>query len=391
MVEYSEKMLAGGESVMTAKRILVISPAGAVYDHDNVSWYDFPKEKIVADYFNIGDMIVYDSTLKLLDYDKVNDLKIVSPTAADIESYRDADFAIVRASNFIHNDMNWHRAVEVLEALDIPVYAIGVGAQAPNSTDYRLTGDNLRFWQIVSERSTLIGVRGCFTADLLYKNGIKNIEIVGCPSIFRTRNRDLRISVGDIKKIAFSIRREVDTRYTSDIEKYLRIQRQFLLNAARDFDTTVTIHGEPEEKSYFYNDANTIEAARATLIRESWFTEDTIERMEKLYREKLFFFLNVKDYDDFITKQDFALGYRVHGVLPAIANGIPGLLVKYDSRSTELADTLALPSLVVDDTTDLNVRALIDSVSFDEFNKLYPVRYDKMRFVLDANKIPHRM
>jgi hypothetical protein len=378
---------------MTAKKILVISPAGQVYDHDNVKWYDFPKERIVSEYFNIGDMIVYDSTLKLLDYENVSDLKIINPTPEDIESYRSADYAIVRASNFIHNEMNWHRAVEVLEQLDIPVFAIGVGAQAPSSTDYRLTGTNLRFWQVVSERSTVIGVRGCFTADLLYKNGIKNVEIVGCPSLFRTRNRNLQISIKDkdIKRMAFSIRREVDGKYASDVEKYLRIQRQFLLNAASEFDTTVTIHGEPEEKSFFYNDADTIDRARATLIHETWFSEDYIERMEKLYRNKLFFFLAVKDYDNFIKTQDFALGYRVHGVLPAIANGVPGFLVKYDSRSTELADTLALPSMVVDDTTDLNVRSLIEKVSFDEFNKLYPVKYDKMKFVLDANKIPHRL
>lgn len=376
---------------MTAKKILVISPAGAVYDHDNVKWYNFPKEKIVGDYFNIGDMIVYDSTLKMLDFEDVTDLKIINPSDADVDSYRYADYAIVRASNFIHNEMNWHRAVEVLEKIDIPVFAIGVGAQAPSSSNYKLTGDNLRFWQIVSERSALIGVRGCFTADLLYKNGIKNVEIVGCPSIFRTRNRNLRISSGNVKKLAFSIRREVDAKYSANIEEYLRVQRTFMLNAAKEFDLTVTIHGEPEEKSYFFNDANTIEEAKKRLVEESWFTEETMEKMEQLYREKLFFFLDVSDYDRFIKTQDYALGYRVHGVLPAIANGVPGLLVKYDSRSTELADTLALPSIVVDDSTNLDVRSIMRDVSFDEFNKLYPIRYDKMKFVLDANKIPHRL
>jgi polysaccharide pyruvyl transferase WcaK-like protein len=85
------------------------------------------------------------------------------------------------------------------------------------------------------------------------------------------------------------------------------------------------------------------------------------------------------------------LGYRVHGVLPALANGVPGILVKYDSRSTELANTHAIPSVELSDLKSLSVDAVLDSVDFSEFNRLFDARYDKMRFVLEQNGLPHRL
>lgn len=380
------------KSTGPAKKILVISPSGQVYNHNCVKWYNFPGERIVSEYFNIGDMVVYDSTLKILNFETVEPMKIVNPTEADIESYQDADFAIVRASNFIHNEMVWHRANEVLEKLQIPIYALGVGGQAASAADYTLNPENHRFWKIVSERSNLIGVRGCFTADLLYRNGIKNVEIVGCPSIFRTLNRDLKITPKQqIDNVAFSIRREVDSKYSANPELYREVQRNFLLAAAREFNLTITTHGEPEEKAFFYRDEMRIQEARTTFSHEKWFTVETAYEMERLYREKMFFFLQVEDYDNFIKTQDFAIGYRVHGVLPALANGTPGFLVKYDTRSAELADSLAIPSLVINEAPPGNVAELLRDVSFDEFNRIYPLRYDKMRFVLETNNIPHLM
>jgi hypothetical protein len=234
----------------------------------------------------------------------------------------------------------------VLEKTQLPVYALGVGGQAPSGGDYRLTGDNLRFWRIVSERSRLIGVRGRFTADLLSSNGIRNLEIVGCPSLFRTRERALTITApAEIRRVAFSVRREVDRDYAARPGDYLRFQREFLLQAAATFDITVTTHGELEEKAFHFRNEPAMAEAREVFRREGWFTPETATRMEALYREKLAFFLRVEDYDAFIRTQDFAIGYRVHGVLPALANGVAGFLVRYDSRSAELADTFGIPSM----------------------------------------------
>ena len=68
------------------KRILVISPSGEVYDHDNVRWYNHANVQANIDhYHNIGDAFVFDSSLKLLNFSKLEPLKIRTPTDADID------------------------------------------------------------------------------------------------------------------------------------------------------------------------------------------------------------------------------------------------------------------------------------------------------------------
>lgn len=374
------------------KRVLVISPAGEVYDHDKVRWYSQTREQILDNYFNIGDMVVYDSTLKMLDFAEVRPLSIIDPKPEHVEEYKNYDYVIVRASNFIHNQMKWHRALEVLSQLDLPVYAIGVGAQASGRQNYHLEGENLAFWKLVSERSKVIGVRGSFTADMLSANGIKNVEICGCPSILRMRKRNLNIVVPPrIENVAFSIRREVDRTYSDDVHGYLRAQSDLLLRMAGSFATTVTIHGEPEEKAYYFRDEARMAAAKDEFIRTGWWNSENFHDMEEIYRSRLFFFLCVSDYDDFIRRQDFAFGYRVHGVLPALANGIPAALIRYDSRSGELADALAIPSVSADEAGRVPPQKLIEEVDFAAFNKAFSTKYDKMKFVLEQNEVAHRL
>ena len=59
------------------RKILVMIPAGEVYDHDCVRWYRaHDVQRSIDRYHNIGDAFVHDSSLKLLDYDQVDVLEI---------------------------------------------------------------------------------------------------------------------------------------------------------------------------------------------------------------------------------------------------------------------------------------------------------------------------
>ena len=51
-------------------RVLVMIPSGEVYDHDCVRWYNYQDvQKSINHYHNIGDAFVFDSSLKLMNYD----------------------------------------------------------------------------------------------------------------------------------------------------------------------------------------------------------------------------------------------------------------------------------------------------------------------------------
>lgn len=377
---------------MSKHNILVISPAGRVYNHDCVEWYPEPFSEIKSKYFNIGDMVVHDSTLKIIDFNSVEGVVIERLDEGLIEWYKTFDYILIRASNFIHNEMNWIHGLEVIKRVNLPVYVIGVGAQSASAQHYQLNNHNLNFWKEVSSRCNMIGVRGEFTANLLEFNGIKNVEIVGCPTIFRTRKNDLEIkNPFDVKKIAFSVRREVDHTYTENVNRYHDIQRRLLISAAKMYDTTITTHGEPEEKAFFYHDRIQQQVAKNRFINEKWWTPDTEESMEMLYRRNLFFFLKVEDYDEFIRTQDIAIGYRVHGVLPALANGVPGFLFTYDSRSGELAKTHKIPSMPSEDALEKSLDEILMTVDYSEFNNFYPIAYNRMKSFLLSNGLSTRM
>lgn len=379
----------------TKLRALVVYPAGEVYEHDKVRWYRAPMEKLLSDYFNIGDMIVYDSTLKLLRYAHLEPMKIMAPTEADIERYAsEFDYVFVRGSNFIHEKMEWYRAVEVLERVKLPVYAIGVGAQASQNRKIELSEMSKRFWSIVGERSAAIGVRGAFSAETLRQNGIGNVEVVGCPSIFRTCNRDLKIRVPDqrdIRKVAFSLRREADKSYTADPEAYLRNQKAALLKVDGQAEMVMSSHGEQEEKAFFLRDAAAKEKAVTEFVRTKWWDGPDDAAMRRIYEKQLFSFFDVEHYDAFARSIDLAVGYRVHGVLPAVAHGVPGVLVAYDTRSQELAETLKIPVVPEAALAGGGWRAVYQDAALNTLAKSYAGSYDRMRGFLDRNGIPHRM
>ncbi len=376
-------------------RALVIYPAGEVYDHDKVRWYRAPMEKLLADYFNIGDMIVYDSTLKLLDYAHLEPMKIISPTEADIERYAsEFDYIFVRGSNFIHEHMEWYRAVEVLERVKLPVYAIGVGAQASQNRTITLPESSKRLWQIVAERCAAIGVRGAFSAETLRHNGIGNVEVVGCPSIFRTRRRDLAIKVPDqreIRRVAFSLRREADKSYTADPAAYLRNQKAALLKVDSQSEMVMSSHGEQEEKAFFLRDDAAKEKAVAEFVRTGWWNGADDAAMRRIYEKQLFSFFDVERYDAFSCSIDLAVGYRVHGVLPAVAHGVPGVLVAYDTRSQELAETLKIPVVPEAALAEGGWRAVYQEAQIATLARSYAQSYDRMRDFLDRNGVPNRM
>jgi polysaccharide pyruvyl transferase WcaK-like protein len=99
----------------------------------------------------------------------------------------------------------------------------------------------------------------------------------------------------------------------------------------------------------------------------------------------------VAEYDTFIRGKDLALGFRVHGNLPALANGVPAIFVEYDQRSSELAETFSIPHLTMDDIAAGRLEQLYRADLWDRFNERYRDHYRRMRAFLDRNGMAHRL
>jgi hypothetical protein len=379
------------------KRILVISPSGEVYDHDNVRWYNYRDvQGSINHYHNIGDAFVFDSSLKLLNYDHLKMLEIAKPNLDDIDRINaEYDYVFLRGSNYIHQDMNWENATEVLKRLKIPVVAWGIGAQAPVKGKLELSEQSKLMLRLMADSTTSIGVRGAYSAQVLWDLGIKNVRIVGCPTAFRRNNPNLEIKLRPLEQIktaGVTLRREVSGTYARDIEQYLTFHRDMVKDLAARFDVVLMAQGEVEEKKIVFGTAEQREEGIAELKANEWVRKWYLdEEMEKLHRERLFYSDIVADYEALVQQKDMVLGYRLHGNLMALANGTPSVYFTYDSRTVEFAETYQIPNFDVFSGKKFSLEEYWDQSLFDKFNRAYRFMYREMRQFLVENNVDTKM
>lgn len=378
-----------------APRILVMIPSGEVYDHDCVRWYNCSDVQASIDhYHNIGDAFVYDSSLKLLQFETLDVLRIREVKQADIDRYNaEFDYCFLRGSNYIHGSMDWENAIAVLEKLKIPVLAFGIGAQAPSKGPLVLSDQTKRVMNLIADRCTTLGVRGDYTADVLWSLGIKNVRVIGCPTLFRNNRPDLRIelpALDSLRHVCFTLRREVSHAYSPDIDVYQNVQRNAILDLARRFSIEVSAQGEIEEKKIVFGTSEQRAAALAALEAEGWLKGEA-DPMAELYRYNLFYSDVVADYEEMVRRKDLVLGYRLHGNLMALASGVPSVYFTYDSRTAEFVDTFRIPSFDVYAGKPFRLEDYWDQGLFEKFNRAYHHRYHEMRTFLDENGIHHKM
>ncbi|WP_026015537.1 polysaccharide pyruvyl transferase family protein [Chelatococcus sp. GW1] len=378
-------------------RILVMIPSGEVYDHDCVRWYRYKDVQAhINHYHNIGDAFVFDSSLKLLNYEKLDVLQIANPNLDDIDRInREYDYVSLRGSNYVHKDMKWSRTLEVLQRLKIPVIAFGIGAQAPVKGKIELSDETKTVLRMMADSTTSIGVRGAYSAQVLWDIGIRNVRIVGCPTAFRRNDPNLAITLPPLEKVKYAgitMRREVSPAYAQDIKRYLTFHRDLVKSLAQRFDVVLMAQGEVEEKKIVFGTPEQKEEAFEALRANKWVSEWYLDEvMEKLHRERLFYSDVVADYEALVQQKDIVLGYRLHGNLMALSNGTPSIYFTYDSRTVEFAETYQIPSFDVFSGKDFVLEEYWDQSLFDKFNRAYHHTYREMRQFLVENGADTKM
>ena len=84
---------------------------------------------------------------------------------------------------------------------------------------------------------------------------------------------------------------------------------------------------------------------------------------------------------------NFIVTTRIHGTIPALLAGKRALLIAHDSRTTELAETLGIPS-VKELNSALSIEELYEMADPSRFIEQYPGYAAKMYDFLKLNGIP---
>ena len=248
-------------------------------------------------------------------------------------------------------------------------------------------------WRLIAERCETVGVRGDYTAEVLWDVGVRNLRVIGCPTL-SPRNPDLRIDLpplDSIERVAFTLRREVSATYARDIERYLGLQEQVIADLVGRFaEVTVSAQGEIEEKKIVFGTDEQREQAIERLIGGRWL-DGPDDPLTALCRTRLFYSDVVADYESMVRRHELVLGYRLHGNLIASANGVPSIYFTYDSRTAEFAERSRSRRSTCSPARRSKLERYWDQALFERFNRAYRHGWREMCAFLDENGVAHRL
>ena len=355
-------------------------------DNGKVSWADMGVSDMRPNY---GDMLVCASLLQHLD-PKVKTFRRAFGKLVD----QPCDIALIRGSTYLHHKLDFRAAINTIDSIDGPLAIIGLGAQAPTQDPTFLddNADAREFVTKLAEKSRSISVRGQFTAEVVARLGAKDIRITGCPSLFYSCAVP-QVTLPDLlatphRRLGVSLHSGLrHSMYCRDPEN-ARIKHTLALRHALDHSSKASFFEQGVKMEFDIADhrlpfETRMERAGEMLARIGG--EDVISREELMAG-----MVSVRSIDEWLAKVrdvDAAFGFRFHGNMIALLQGIPCYYWVYDSRLKEFCDLYKLPySDVAEDWTD-PVKAILDH-DWDSANAAMASCHRELRACYAENGIP---
>jgi len=273
------------------------------------------------------------------------------------------------------------RLTQLVRQLRIPVVILGVGAQS----NVRYETARLRpieatvkaFVSAVLDRSPSIGVRGELTLDYLNGLGFRDVEVIGCPSLF--------IHGGDLvihKRLPALDR---DARLAINVSPYVRAMGPIIARHVERYPNL----------TYIPQDLDTLEL----LLWGPGEAHDGVDPTDPrpihlahpLFRDdKVRFFVDPAPWFKFLSGVDFSFGTRIHGNIAALIARTPAVVLAHDSRTLELARYFEIPHRLMSDVgPDLDAADLYAEADFDPFNRGHAARFAAFTGFLERSGLDH--
>ncbi len=260
--------------------------------------------------------------------------------------------------NVILTDLIWIREGDTYPKIDrlldecqLPFVPISVGLQAKDIThQFELNPQVVRILARLQERAT-IGVRGEYTASVLEKYHIKNMEVIGCPSLYYWNNPHLKVQ-GEFGHGALSC--NFSTFYSG-----LSVPEKWFLSYCADryaLFVEQTLHPllvrHTNDEKYF-------------AYISSW-----LSRRKEIYLSQDMWLQAMADID-------FSMGARFHANVMALRAGKKALFVTCDSRTQEMTTYFQLPTMAISEFDKSKpLEYYFDKADYTAFNKNYELRYN---------------
>lgn len=298
----------------------------------------------------------------------------------------DKPAVIMPSANFIiHGDDGFiNHCKNFLDNNDGPVTLAGLGAQSTNelNTPAKLmevvSPAKKNYFKMVAERAVTLGIRGEFTAECLEILGIHNYRIIGCPSFYKYLNGKfpkLPTPTLDKTQITVTTGSVAESRI---LEMGMKLNSFWLMQMMTEMP-----------KSAFENET----VSPVWVERRFPELNVSLEEYTKYLRSRTCIFFNMKDWNQFYKDEGitFSFGSRFHGNMASIRNGVPALWIVHDSRTKELANTLHVPHITVEQF--MEIKEPEELLAFCDYEDMYShykqLSQNYVQF-LEENHISHR-
>lgn len=339
------------------------------------------KRNLIAN--NTGNLLFAQSVFRAIYNENTRiDCTYKVPSDADrINAEYDA-YVIPLANAFRPSFMGYlEKLTSLIEKLTIPCVVVGVGAQTDLGLSM-LQGKSAvdavvsRFVSAVLDRSASIGVRGEITREYLEKLGFKDVETIGCPSMYMTGG-ELNI----VKKVrSLQTDDPIATNLTPKMppnvaDLFRRSWKRFpgLTYVAQDKDDMeLMMFGRPI----------------LTNKKGDAFPNRIVHPLLLENRTKLF--IDPRTWMSMMRRQVLSFGTRIHGNVIALLAGTPAVVVAHDSRTLELAQFYRIPYIRSQDVTaETNLEDLYEAADYTDMIQGHAERFRNFVAFLDRNGLRH--
>lgn len=274
------------------------------------------------------------------------------------------DFLVFPAANQLNPDWDMGGLADLIDKADTPLLICGLGAQAADMTrKLQFNAGTKRFLKVISERTVKVGVRGNYTAQVLAENGVKNVEVLGCPSNFTNPSPDLGLQIANkfaqlknIEKLALNI----------DITPKLAEKVRIMFNWAIGRNTDVINQAPLDLLKLSHRDSRKIDSELLRRVHNIFAPSVSLSYFEKMVNNQFVSYFDVNEWMYQLHQFDLSVGTRLHGNMLALQAGTPSIFLPHDSRTQELAEVMALPTHPLEDITRAStIEKVLSGVRFD--------------------------
>jgi hypothetical protein len=321
---------------------------------------------------NSGNLVFIEAAWKLLSVPGAEieaDRLVVRPSGADEINERFDAYVIPLANAFRNSYRDQlDQTTALLRRLRIPVVVLGVGAQG--STDY--SWDAIRpiersvkeFVAAVLDRSPSIGVRGEGTLEYLNGLGFRDVDVIGCPSMFLW---------GDRLPVARKVEGlDARSKLAITISPYRTAMGQIAMNVLARYPDLLYIAQDLDTLALLLYGTSLPDATPGAALPLHPAHPFFAQRQARFYVDPWPWIRDLREVD-------YCFGSRIHGTIAALLAGTPATVLAHDSRTLELARYFGIPHRLLRDVpatidpaelyADADLAALVDghAARFDVF------------------------